>query len=78
MDYCPYKAKGKGYPFDNDWEKESYPIGNGYMGLNIFGRTDVERIQLTEKTLHNEGLFGKGGLTSCAEIYLDFDQPSEL
>jgi alpha-L-fucosidase 2 len=43
------------------------------MGANIFGRTDTERIQLTEKTICNEGLYGKGGLTSCAEIYLDFN-----
>ncbi len=36
----------RGYPADSDWEAHSYPIGNGYMGANIFGRTDVERIQM--------------------------------
>lgn len=65
--------KSRGYPFDADWEGRSYPIGNGYMGANIFGRTDTERIQLTEKTLANEGLYGIGGLTSFAEIYLDLN-----
>ncbi|MGQ1909141.1 glycosyl hydrolase family 95 catalytic domain-containing protein [Marinifilum sp. RC60d5] len=65
--------KARGYPYDEDWELYSYPIGNGYMGANIFGRTDVERIQLTEKTLANEGLYGIGGLTSFAEINMVFN-----
>lgn len=63
----------KSFPYDADWEKESYPIGNGYMGANIFGRTDVERIQFTEKTLANERLDRIAGLTNFAEIYLDFN-----
>jgi alpha-L-fucosidase 2 len=68
-----FNVQSKGYPADTDWESHSYPIGNGYMGANIFGRTDVERIQITEKTLANEGLYGKGGLTNFGEIYLEFD-----
>jgi alpha-L-fucosidase 2 len=68
-----FTVQSKGYPADPDWEAHSYPIGNGYMGANVFGRTDVERIQVTEKTLANEGLYGKGGLTSLCEIYLEFD-----
>lgn len=65
-------TKARGYPYDEDWELRSYPIGNGFMGANIFGRTDTERIQLTEKTLANEGLYGIGGLTSFAEINIEF------
>ncbi len=61
------------FPYDEDWEYWSHPIGNGYMGANVFGRTDVERVQLTEKTLFNSGLYGLGGLTSFAEIELHFD-----
>lgn len=68
-----FSVLSKGYPADTDWEAHSYPIGNGYMGANIFGRTDVERIQITEKTLANEGLYGKGGLTNFCELYLEFD-----
>ncbi len=68
-----FNINSKVYPYDSDWEKYSYPIGNGYMGANVFGRTDIERIQITEKTLANEGLYGKGGLTSFAEIYLDIN-----
>lgn len=67
------KIAAKGYPFDEDWERWSLPIGNGYLGANIFGRTDVERIQLSEKTIGNKGCYGAGGLTSFAEIYLDIN-----
>ncbi len=60
--------------YDQDWERRSYPLGNGYGGVCVFGRTDTERIQITEKTLHNKGKYGKGGLTGFAELYLDFHQ----
>jgi alpha-L-fucosidase 2 len=63
-------VKSGGTPFDADWESQAYPIGNGYMGAMIFGRTDTERIQLTEKTLANEQAYGRGGITNFAEIYL--------
>ena len=66
-------SKEKGVPFDKDWEEWSYPIGNGYMGANLFGRVDTERIQITEKTLLNEGIYNRGGLTSFAEVFLDFN-----
>lgn len=66
-------VKSRGFPYDEDWERWSLPIGNGYMGASIFGRTDTERIQLTEKTLGNKGPYGSGGLTSFAEIYMDIN-----
>ena len=62
---------GRGYPYDKDWETWSYPIGNGNLGATFFGRTDTERIQLTEKTFANESAYHRGGLTSAAELYLD-------
>jgi len=68
-----YNVDRAAFPYDADWEMHSYPIGNGYMGANIFGRTDTERIQITEKTLSNEGLYKKGGLTNFSEIYLYFN-----
>jgi len=70
-DYSVVKARG--FPYDKDWEYESYPIGNGYMGANIFGRTDVERIQITDKTLTNGAPYGSGGMTNFAEVFLEFD-----
>lgn len=61
-----------GWPYDLDWEKHSLPIGNGYMGANIFGRTDVERIQLSEKTMNTKAEWSIGVFTNLSEIYLDF------
>lgn len=66
----------RGFPYDEDWERWSLPIGNGHMGACIFGRTDVERIQLSEKTMANEGCYRKGGFTNFAEIYLDIHHGS--
>lgn len=59
-------------PIDLDWENSSLPIGNGYMGASIFGRTDTERIQITDKTLYIKGLWGVETQTSFADLYLDF------
>jgi len=71
---------------DDGWEKWSFPQGNGYSGINVFGRTDTERIQITDNTLSsplnivkwqdderrlNKRLFG-GGLNNFSETYLDF------
>lgn len=64
-------------PGPNDgWEKWSLPIGCGYFGANIFGRTDTERVQITDNSLVRQ-LGGtpasrRGGLANFAELYLDF------
>lgn len=71
-------VKSRGFPYDKDWERWSLPIGNGYMGACIFGRTDTERIQLTEKTFGVKGPYKKGGIGNFAEIYMEdiqHDQP---
>lgn len=65
------EALGRGYPYDKDWERWSYPLGNGMLGANVFGRTDVERIQLTEKTILNGSAYSRGAVTNAGEIYLD-------
>lgn len=59
-------------PLDLDWENWSLPIGNSYMGASIFGRTDSERLQITDKTLYIKGLWGSETNTSFADIYIDF------
>jgi alpha-L-fucosidase 2 len=64
-------VSGRAYPYDKDWERWSYPLGNGNLGANVFGRTDTERIQLTEKTIANGSAYSRGGVTSAAELYLD-------
>ena len=68
------KSSKRPKSYDRDWERWSYPIGNGYTGVCIFGRTDTERIQIADKTLHNIGIYGNGGLTGFAELYLDLNQ----
>ena len=57
---------------DDGWEKWSLPLGNGYLGACVFGRTKTERIQITENSLCNPYFKGSGGLNNFAEIYLDF------
>ncbi|MBQ8380331.1 MAG: glycoside hydrolase N-terminal domain-containing protein [Clostridia bacterium] len=65
---------------DVAWEQYSLPIGNGYFGANIFGRTETERIQLSDKTLASwYGRYGgsndvdrTGGLNNFSETYIDF------
>ena len=73
---------GKRVP-DDGWEKWSLPIGNGYMGVNIFGRTVTERMQITENSLSNPCVYdprypgGDGGLNNFCEFYLDFGHPHD-
>lgn len=65
------------------WENWSLPIGNGYFGVNVFGRTETERVQIADKTLENawqanipeEGWPQTGGLNNFAETYLDIGHP---
>jgi alpha-L-fucosidase 2 len=62
----------RGSNYDEHWERWSYPIGNGHMGANVFGRTQTERVQITHKDFHNDGVYQFGGLTSFAELFIDF------
>ena len=39
---------------DDGWEKWSLPLGNGYSGINVFGRTETERVQITDNTLSSQ------------------------
>ena len=73
----------KGITEEDGWERWSLPIGNGYFGANVFGRTETERIQITEKTLVNPSYRtspeGKpvclGGLNNFSETYIDIGHP---
>ena len=63
---------------EDGWERWSLPIGNGLMGINIFGRTDTERLLVTENSLSNPCTFhgnfpgGAAGLSNFCNLYLDF------
>ena len=63
----------RGSNYDEHWERWSYPIGNGHMGANAFGRTVTERVQITHKDFHNDGVYKFGGLTNFAELFIDFN-----
>ncbi|VGO19732.1 glycoside hydrolase family 95 protein [Pontiella sulfatireligans] len=61
---------------DAGWVNDSIPMGNGYMGVNVFGRTDSDRIQITENSLYDWGSdkgLKRRGLNNFAEVYIDFD-----
>lgn len=74
-------ASTTGQNEDIGWAQWSLPIGNGYFGANVFGRTETERIQITEKTLmhptsvkDSAGVYHNvGGLNSFSETYIDFN-----
>ena len=62
---------------DNGWEKWSLPIGNSYFGVNVFGRTATERLQITENSLANPAVWNfrprcNAGLNNFCELYIDF------
>lgn len=69
---APDSAKG--------WEEYSIPIGNGYMGTNVFGGVLRERIQITENSLLNpqylDPIPDTGGLNNFAEVYIKFPHDS--
>ncbi|MBQ8862325.1 MAG: glycoside hydrolase family 95 protein [Clostridia bacterium] len=74
-----HKAVWRSDEYKNDgWEKWSLPLGNGYMGVNVFGRTKSERLQITENsfcnpwTVDDTRLTCNGGLMNFCDVYLDF------
>ncbi len=73
---CPIGPTVQPTRADDSWEEWSLPIGNGYFGANVFGRTENERIQISEKTLTNPNEYindiSIGGLNSFSETYIYF------
>ena len=49
------------------WERESYPIGNGWFGVNVFGGVESERLQVTENSF-----LTKRNLTNALDIRIRF------
>ncbi len=58
------------------WEKYSMPIGNSYLGGNVFGGIEYEHIQITENSTENPGKLG--GLNSFADILIHFPCTQEV
>ncbi|MCL2531051.1 MAG: glycoside hydrolase family 95 protein [Oscillospiraceae bacterium] len=59
---------------DPDWEAWSLPLASGHFGVNIFGRTDTERMQVTEASLANPY---PEGINNFAEVLIDFHHPEQ-
>ncbi|MFE9207365.1 glycoside hydrolase N-terminal domain-containing protein [Micromonospora sp. NPDC007230] len=57
---------------NDGWVDSSIPMGNGYMGANLFGGTKTDRIQITENSTQDSNNT-IGGLNSFAEVYIDFN-----
>ena len=66
----------------NSWEMYSLPIGNGYFGANIFGRTVTERIQISEPSMVNpwrlinntpDEVCSAGGVNNFAEVLISLN-----
>lgn len=53
------------------WEQNSLPIGNSFIGGNLFGRYDTERITLNEKT------FWTGGPSAGRPDYMGGNLPEK-
>ena len=54
------------------FERWSLPLGNGYMGINVFGGVETELVSVTENSVFNAlsgGDAGKGTLDSSTGIY---------
>ena len=74
IDRVPYLSGKLDISPGDGWENRGMPIGNGYLGAVVFGRTDTERIQITENSFCNplyEPTCG-AGLNNFAELWLDF------
>jgi hypothetical protein len=60
------------------WEKWSLPLGNSRFGASIFGRTETDRIQITENSVANPLLRtddwkdGNGGTRSFGDLIFEF------
>ena len=60
------------YNYDQEWESQSLPIGNGNIGANILGSVEAERITFNEKTLWRGGPNTEKG----AKYYWDVNKNS--
>lgn len=65
------------------WKNSSLPLGNGYMGVNVFGGIHQERLQLTEPTLVTGGTGWienryHAGQESFGDLFFDFPTLGEV
>ena len=46
------------------WEQYSLPLGNGYMGVSVFGGTESELLSISDKTMFNPTITNQSGAPS--------------
>jgi hypothetical protein len=69
---------------DAGWEKWSLPLGNSRFGASLFGRTETDRIQITENSVANPLLrgtswkLGNGGTRSFGDLIFEFGHRSPI
>jgi alpha-L-fucosidase 2 len=67
---------------DAGWEKWSLPLGNSRFGASLFGRTETDRIQITENSVANPLIrstswkLGMGGTRSFGDLIFEFGHKS--
>ena len=61
---------------NDGWVSQSLPLGNGYMGVNLFGGVQQDRLQITENSLVDAPTEKIGGLNNFAEVFLEFPHTS--
>ncbi len=62
------------YAADNTksgWDSNSLPLGNGYMGVSLFGDVTKDRLAITENSFANPPSLG--GLTYPVDLYFEYD-----
>ena len=69
---------------DAGWEKWSLPLGNSHFGASLFGRTETDRIQITENSVANPPIRGNswkqggGGTRSFGDLIFEFGHKSPI
>lgn len=77
-EYCDFTPSRTDDNPKSGWEKWSLPLGNSHFGASIFGRTDKDRIQITENSLANPLVWnvpfkkGNGGTRSFGDLIFNF------
>ena len=69
---------------NSGWEKWSLPLGNSHFGASLFGRTETDRIQITENSLSNPLIRGNswkqgmGGTRSFGDLIFEFGHKTPI
>ena len=55
------------------WENESLPLGNGFMGVSVFGGISKERLQINDPTLFSKGKYTYyKSMSGMADLFFEF------